>query len=388
MTQFIVLGSMSGTSKDGHDIAKLKIDVCQETGAVRTIEWLSARTYLYTAKERDLLAQAETLYLHDKATCAEIESIMTAWHIRDFKQFLQEFPEPMPTLLGYHGQTIYHAPEQGLTVQLGDGHAIARALNMPVVFDIRSADVKAGGQGAPLAGILHQALALATFQDKLPVVVVNIGGIANISVVWGFGPDELCSFDTGPGNALINACVASRTDACMDEDGRYGLQGKVDDAFVQQHVHRIFKDETYLARPYPKSLDVNGLKLLSAVAEFSLEDACAFYESMTAYCLAAAVDHLPAHVPVPTQWILAGGGSKNTMIKQQLQHYLKIKNMDAQLIMADSLPGWENDALEAGLFAYLAVRHCLELPTSYPSMTGVLAPVKGGVFADPLKITS
>ena len=127
--------------------------------------------------------------------------------------------------VGFHGQTLLHRPERGLTVQIGNGRVLAKRLGIPIVYDFRAADVAAGGQGAPLAPIFHQAL-VRQLGGEPPVAVLNIGGVANVTFIDG---DQLIACDTGPGNALLDDFLRVRTGKPLDTDGRQAAAGRVDD---------------------------------------------------------------------------------------------------------------------------------------------------------------
>lgn len=265
-------------------------------------------------------------------------------------------------IVGFHGQTVIHRPERGFTVQLGDGIRLAERLGIDVVYDLRAADMAAGGQGAPLVPVFHRALAFAA-RLALPVVIVNIGGVANVT--W-IGEAEPVAFDTGPGNALIDDLVRARTGAPFDRDGRLAASGRVDGAALEQLLdHRYFA-----ARP-PKSLDRDAFTR-DPVAGLSLPDAAATLTAFTARSIALAARHFPAP---PCRWIVAGGGARNPSLMSAFSHCA-----GASVISACEL-GWSVDYLEAQAFAFLAVRALRGLPTTFPTTTGAKAPITGGVIA-------
>lgn len=144
---------------------------------------------------------------------------------------------------------MLHRPEIQLTVQLGDGQSLAERLGIPVVYDMRAADVAAGGQGAPLVPVYHRALAEGLAER--PVAFVNIGGVANLTAVGCDG--DLIAFDTGPGNALLNDWVERHTGIPYDRDGALAAKGTFDPAALA-----ALSSSTYFARQVPKSLDRNG----------------------------------------------------------------------------------------------------------------------------------
>ena len=199
--------------------------------------------------------------------------------------------------MGFHGQTITHRPEKHFTWQIGDGAALAKALGVRVVNDLRGADVVAGGQGAPLVPIYHAALVRDL---PRPLAVVNIGGVANVT--WIGADDTLLAFDTGPGNAPIDDWCARRAGQRFDKDGALAASGKVDRTRLER-----FSEHRYFARKPPKSLD-RGDFGDSWADGLSAADGAATLTCGTARAIALAARHFPAPV---TQWVIAGGGARN-----------------------------------------------------------------------------
>ena len=261
-------------------------------------------------------------------------------------------------MVGFHGHTILHCPAERRTWQIGDGALLAYRLGLDVVADFRSADVAAGGEGAPLAPLFHAALA-ATLPK--PLAVLNIGGVANVT--WIGGPEEILAFDTGPGNALIDDWVRRHTGAAADLDGAFARAGAVSAAHV----------ENFLASPYfdrlpPKSLDRDDFRGTLPTG-LSLEDGAATLTEMTAAAVAAGTRHFPAPAE---QWLVTGGGRHNPALMEALGRRLNVTVKPVEAV------GWHGDALEAQAFAYLAVRSLEGLPLSLPSTTGVPEPTCGG----------
>jgi anhydro-N-acetylmuramic acid kinase len=362
---------MSGTSLDGVDVALLETDG-------EAIQGFGPTGYRpYSEGERDLLRRAlqAGARLTDRTArpgvLAEADAFVTRVQAETVEAFLEteRIDRATVDVVGFHGQTVLHKPEKRLTVQIGDGPALARRLRLRVVYDFRAADVAAGGQGAPLVPVYHQALA-RTLERPHPIAVLNVGGVANITFVDGGDP---VACDTGPGNALIDDFMRARTGAPLDRDGDQAARGRVHEDFVA----RVLTDR-FFALPYPKSLDRNAFAYANlGLPEFSVADGAATLSALTAAAVARIVPHLPA---VPKSWIISGGGACNPTLMRMLAARLA----PAAVETADAA-GWSADALEAQAFAYLAVRSLRGLPLTFPKTTGVPRPMTGGVLADPAR---
>lgn len=306
----------------------------------------------------------------------------TKLHLETVQHLLQQLklrPQQI-AVIGYHGQTLFHRPALGVTIQVGDAEYLAEQMGIPVVHDFRTKDVAAGGQGAPFAPIYHYALAK---RDKMiPVVVVNCGGIANITLINSEDEHNLIGFDTGPGNGLIDRLVRLYTQGQehMDLDGQYGKAGKVDiEIFNALYQHAIIKDgKNFFDLPPPKSLDYNDLKLIPelSIDNVSLPDACRTLEAFTADTIVNSLNHI--NVEIPRRWILAGGGWKNPVIRDELESRLRVKLGPQVIIQSADEAGWNSQALEAQVFAYLAVRSLENRMISFPGTTCVSEALSGG----------
>jgi anhydro-N-acetylmuramic acid kinase len=361
------IGMMSGTSMDGIDVALL------ETDGERVEAFGPAGGRPYTSAERELLRQAVVEAVSLKARderpppLAEAENLITEAHASVVSDFLRNngLTADDIDVIGFHGQTVLHRPEQRLTVQLGDGQRLADLTGIKVVYDLRAEDVARGGQGAPFVPVYHRALALHAGLS-LPVAIVNIGGVANITWIGESG--DLIAFDTGPGNALIDDWVRRTTGASHDEGGALAARGQVD----SKRLEALLRDRYFLRKP-PKSLDRNAFSL-AAMEGLTPEDGAATLVGFTAAALVCAVAHLP--VP-PLTYVVVGGGAHNRTLMGALGRLLPGKLMGAEDI------GWLSDSIEAQAFAFLAVRSLQGLPLSFPGTTGVPQPATGGVLASP-----
>jgi anhydro-N-acetylmuramic acid kinase len=356
------LGLMSGTSLDGIDVALLRTD--GEDSVTRG----ASRTYAYAESQRQVLreALAAAVTVTDRSdrsgSLAGAEAALTGWHEEAVRRFCMETGTALEAidLIGFHGQTVIHRPERRLTVQLGDGAALARSLGRPVAFDLRAADVAAGGQGAPLVPAYHRAL--SSKLGERPVAFVNIGGVGNVT--WVGRDDTLVAFDTGPGNALIDDWMRQHTGQSRDEGGATAKAGRVDESVVAQ-----FLGDVFFERPGPKSLDRNSFAGLS-LKGLSLADGAATLVAVTARSIAAARSHMPEP---PSSWIICGGGRHNAAIMDALRALLPG-------VRAAEDCGFNGDSMEAEAWAYLAVRSLRGLPLTFPGTTGVAAPLTGGVI--------
>jgi len=362
------LGLMSGTSLDGVDIALIETD----GHAIQRFGPVGERPF--TAEERALLrgalvdAQALTDRHARPGRLAEAEAMITDAYADTIRDFLAGRDSEPVAVVGVHGQTVLHRPQDRLTVQLIDADALARRCGLPVVHDLRGADIAAGGQGAPLVPVFHQALARGAGLD-LPVAVVNVGGVANVT--WIGDSDSLMAFDTGPGNALLDDWVHRHTGEAMDRDGALAANGAVDEGVLSALEERL---SDYLAQEPPKSLDRLDLGTGDALGGLSVEDGAATLTAFTARCLARALDHLR---DAPKSWIVSGGGARNPAMMHALDDALPGK-----VTTADAL-GWRGDFIEAQAFAFLAVRSLHGLPITFPGTTGARHPLTGGSLIHP-----
>jgi anhydro-N-acetylmuramic acid kinase len=366
----LAIGLMSGTSQDGVDVALLDTDG-------DTVARFGATAYrTYSKAERTLLrratAAAENLTERGARPelVAQAEALVNDAHAEAVQSFLttNDLQPDDVAAVGFHGQTLLHRPEHGLTIQIGDGNSLARMLGIPVVYDFRAADVAAGGQGAPLAPIFHRALVRQSGRAE-PIAVLNLGGVANVTFIDG---DVLIACDTGPGNALLDDFLRLQTGSLLDTDGRRAAAGRVDEAIIARLLSHPF-----FALPPPKSLDRNDFRGWAGdvLDGIGVENGAATLTALTAAAVARIVTHLPRP---PKTWIVAGGGARNPTLMRMLAERLA----PARLESAHAV-GWSVDSLEAQAFAYLAVRSLRGLPISFPGTTGAPGPLTGGVLARP-----
>jgi anhydro-N-acetylmuramic acid kinase len=366
----LAIGLMSGTSQDGVDIALI------DTDGEKISHFGATACRPYTKDERTLLrsATAAAVNLTDRnarpGVIAAAEALVNDAHAEAVESLLGSNglrPGDLAAI-GFHGQTLLHRPERALTVQIGDGQVLAKRLGIPVVYDFRAADVAAGGQGAPLAPVFHQAL-VRKLGRQPPVAVLNVGGVANVTFIDG---EQIVACDTGPGNALLDDFLRLRTGQPLDVDGRHAASGRVDEAMIARLMQHPF-----FALPPPKSLDRNDFRKWAGDAfdGTGVEDGAATLTALTAVSVAAIVPLLPR---APKSWIVAGGGARNPTLMRMLAERLA----PAQVESGHSA-GWSVDSLEAQAFAYLAIRSLRGLPLTFPGTTGAPRPLSGGVLVQP-----
>jgi anhydro-N-acetylmuramic acid kinase len=349
----LALGLMSGTSLDGVDAALIVTD------GVAVERFGPAATEPYP----DDLRQELRSVLGGVGDVAGIERRITLFHAEMVERFLATngIAASEIDVIGFHGHTILHRPAERRTWQIGDGALLAARTGIPVVNDFRSADVAAGGQGAPLVPVFHRALAAGIAR---PVVVLNLGGVGNVT--WIGEENRLLAFDTGPGNALLDDWALRHTGRPVDEGGRLARAGTVDAAALDS-FHRY----NWFGLGPPKSLDRDDFRSFAGrlVADLSATDGAATLTAFTAAAVAMAQQHFPAPA---VRWLVCGGGRHNPAVMEALRQVLP-GSVDA----VESV-GWDGDALEAQAFAYLAVRSLRGLPLTFPETTGGPKPLSGG----------
>ncbi len=352
------IGVISGTSMDGIDVALIRSD-----GAER-VETGPAATFPYS----DPTAAALRAVVADPSEAerpqAELEHVVTDAHVTAVEAFLERFAiaRESVALVGLHGQTILHRPRTRLTRQLCDGQRAAAALRIDVVCDFRSADVAAGGEGAPFAPIYHAAMAADL---ERPLMILNWGGVGNVTYLGANG--EIIAFDTGPANALIDDFLLRRRGVALDENGALAGQGRVD----TQALEAMMRDP-YFDRPAPKSLDRNHFARAADLVEgLSDADGAATLSAFTVEATAAALRRVPE---APRRWLVGGGGRRNRLLMRRLGERLAVRVEPVESI------GFDGDAIEAQCFAYLGLRSRQGAPLSLPTTTGAPKPMTGGRY--------
>ena len=361
---YTALGLMSGTSLDGVDVAVIETDGVDVFGFGPTAE------QGFSEAERAVLTDATQAALAWRFkgpppnSFSQAEDVIDGAHIAAIGDLKAE-------IIGYHGQTVLHHPpiggNKGQTLQLGRGDVLMKALNIPIAYDFRTADVEAGGQGAPLAPIYHEALVR---YSKLGarVAVLNIGGVSNVTLIDD-GKLQGAT-DCGPGNGPLDSWISSQGAGDFDKGGAASLMGEVDHALISKWLERDF-----FKRSMPRSADRYDFNVLGDLSHVKLEDGAATLAAFTAQAIARDVKNF-----APESIIVCGGGRKNPAIMAMLDIHI-----DAKILSAENV-GWDGDMLEAQAFAYLAVRTLKGLPISFPETTGAPRPMTGGRITNPQAI--
>ncbi|SFR80087.1 anhydro-N-acetylmuramic acid kinase [Sphingomonas jatrophae] len=364
MDSVLAVGLMSGTSLDGIDAALIETD---GEGIARPIAF---RSDAYSDAARAQLREACALALLKERPrpTPEIEAaaeMLTRRHALSVRQLLNDagVAGSQVRVVGFHGQTVAHRPDRGWTWQIGDGQALADALGTPVVFDFRSADVAAGGQGAPLLPVYHAAIAARL---ERPLAILNLGGVGNLTFIGADGAP--IAFDTGPANALIDDWMMAEAGRPFDMGGSFAGTGHVDEG-----VLRDMMDLPWFDLPPPKSLDRADFTA-QPVRGLAPADGAATLTAFTAATVAQALTLLPVR---PRRLIVAGGGRHNATLMRMLGERTGIVPEPIDAL------GLNGDATEAEGFAYMAVRHLAGLPISFPGTTGVPTPMTGGSLRTP-----
>lgn len=360
----LAIGLMSGTSRDGIDAALIETD---GEGASKPVAF---HAMPYDDGFRLRLAEACQRAMGMEKPGFEpliraVEEELTQHHVEAVSDLLARSGHITSDIgvIGFHGHTVAHRPERRWTWQIGDATALVGAFGIPVVADLRSADVTAGGQGAPLLPVYHRALANDL---PKPVAILNLGGVANITAISSNG--EITAFDTGMASGLIDNWMQLHSDLAFDAGGAAAARGRVD----EDRLAALMADP-WFDLPPPKSIDREAFAW-DGLSALPLEDGAATLTAFSALAVARALNHLPER---PLAIHVAGGGRHNETMMAMLAAYTGV---DVRPV--DEL-GWDGDALEAQGFAYMAVRHLKQLPISFPGTTGAQAAITGGVLFSP-----
>ena len=367
---WISLGLMSGTSGDGIDSSIISTNGEDQYEVIKD-KYFEYDNDIY----KDIHNLKEKIHLanHLKEFQSEIDHLerkITIFHAK----IIKELNVNRETIIGFHGQTIYHNFKEKISRQLGNGKLLNQLTSKKIVFDFRSKDLLNGGQGAPLTPIFHHLIALKK-NIKLPICFLNIGGISNITIVKEKNNlNELFSKDIGPGNCLIDGWVRNNSKKKFDEDGKLALSGTKNEIIFEQ------AQELYANRQSKTKLsfDVNDFDI-SFVRGLSLEDGVATLTEFTGSIIGQELSSIIKDSKQNIQNILlCGGGRKNKVLLKKIKKNLT-KNIDLTLIDDYKING---DFIESQAFAFLAVRSLKNLPISFPNTTGCKKPTEGGILIE------
>ena len=365
--EYTCLGMMSGTSGDGVDAS-----IIQSNG----LDHFTVIKEKYYEYDRDLFKEFHNLKkkinsLNDlkkfSSSIKKLENNITIFHAKAVKDISQGISLD---LIGFHGQTLYHNPEEKISLQIGNGNLLSQLSKKKIVFNFRKNDIENGGEGAPLTPIFHKHL-IKSKKIKLPACILNIGGISNLTLISSLNNQEILSKDVGPGNCLINAWIQSHTDEKYDIGGKIANRGKVNEVILEQALET---HENNFQRNNNVSLDTNDFDN-SFARGLSLEDGAATLTAFSAKIISSKISSLLKDYDKQNiKIIISGGGRKNNSLVNQIK-----LNSNKKLSFFNSEDfGLNGDFIESQAFGYLAIRSILSLPISFPKTTGCSAPCSGG----------
>ena len=367
---FTAMGLMTGTSIDGVDLSLIKSDGLNYfTSILDKYYKFEANLKDRIIELRDEISTVEDIEKYSKNLKA-VEKDLTLFHARIINEVSKEFKDNID-LVGFHGQTILHKPDERTSLQIGDGKLLSQLVKKLVVNNFRKNDLDNGGQGAPLVPIFHKLISKIInkeFKISFPLNIINIGGITNITQISTI--DKIRAYDLGPGNCLIDEWIRKNSDKNFDENGLIGKSGKVNDLILNQAI------DNFSNFSIDKSLDVKDFDI-SFAKGLSLEDGCATITKFTAYLIAENLKNLDKEENDLNINILCGGGRKNNLLIENIKDFFINKKIKFKNINDFKLNG---DFIESQAFAYLAIRSYLKLPISFPNTTRCKFPISGGVI--------
>ena len=367
---YTALGLMSGTSGDGVDASIISSNGTDKYKEIKN-EYFKYDQKIYENLHnlRDKILNQEDLQ-KNKNEINNLEREITLSHIEVVKKILKNFDKSID-LIGLHGQTIYHNPLEKISKQIGNGNLLSQLLKKIVVYNFRQNDIKNGGQGAPLTPIFHRLL-IERKKIELPVCILNIGGIANITAIDNPQDENILSRDLGPGNCLIDEWIRINSQNKYDNDGEIAKKGKINQLILNQALENFDNKNNQSAL----SFDTKDFSL-AFVRGLNLEDGAATLTEFTGeLILEQMLNFLKNKNEKTWKVLVCGGGRKNKTLMKKIKKG-KNQNLIIQLIDDYDIDG---DYIESQAFAYLAIRSYLNLPISFPKTTGCSQPSSGGVI--------
>ena len=364
------LGLMSGTSMDGVDASIIRSDGEDNYDPIfdKYFEY-DEKIYSDLLNLRDKINSIKDLTANSNQI-NELERKITLFHGKISKEIIKNAGIDVD-LVGFHGQTIFHNAQEKVSKQIGDGNLLSSLLKMDVVYNFRENDILNGGQGAPLAPIFHNLLVNQN-QIERPACVLNIGGIANITLVTSKNNEDLKSFDVGPGNCLLDEWVRKHTQMKYDENGRASNIGKTNEVILNQTIDNFDN----ISNQEKLSFDIKDFDL-SFVKGLSYEDGLSTLVDFTAIIIYQSIlESIKIEENEKLLIIVCGGGRKNLSLMESIRKRLP-KNISLKIIDDYKIDG---DFIESQAFAYLAIRSALKKVISYPNTTNVKKSSTGGVL--------
>ena len=359
------LGLMSGTSMDGIDASIIKSNG-EDKYEIIFDQYFKYDEELYSEliNIRDKINFSKDLK-SNSILLNDIEKKITLFHADICKKILEENHLNID-IIGFHGQTIFHNVDKKISRQLGDGYLLSSLLKKKVVYNFRENDIINGGQGAPLAPIFHH-LVVKQNNIKIPVCILNIGGITNITIISSKNLNDLKSYDIGPGNCLLDEWIRKHTRERYDREGEIARIGKTSETILNKGIDNFYKIKNNKLSFDIKDFDLNFVRGLS------LEDGLSTLTDFTATIVYQSIVNainLDKHKELNI--LVCGGGRKNKFLLKRISMKLK-----CSIQPIDNF-GFDGDFIESQAFAYLAIRSYLKLPISFPSTTGVKKASTGG----------
>jgi len=355
----LYIGLMSGTSMDGIDA--VLVDFAQPQP-----ELINTHSHQWPEDIQLDLIKARSIADQQLHSLAPLD-LQAAAVFADACSALLEKTDYQPhdiIAVGNHGQTIRHRPDidKPFSLQIGNATRLAELTGIGVISDFRTADIKAGGQGAPLAPAFHQAV---FHHNKINRVIVNIGGIANITVLPSNNTLPVVGFDCGPGNTLLDAWILRHQQRRYDIDGRLAASGRTDATLLA----RLLLDDFFqLAPPKSTGFEYFNLEWLSRYidTEVSIADVQSTLCDLTATSIIRAINQ---YAEKTDEIIICGGGAHNKELMHRIQSLTKSPVATSEAL--DVHPDW----VEAMAFAWLAYQHVHQQSGNLPSVTGASKPV-------------
>ncbi len=372
---FTALGVMTGTSMDGVDISLIKSDGDEEFTHIldRYFEFdhqLSKK--LINLRKKLLNYQDLRKNLKE---INEVEREYTLFIARILDELISSYNDVID-LIGFHGQTVFHSPENKVSKQLGDGKLLSQITKKVVVNNFREQDLVNGGQGAPLTPLYHSLLSKIInkkFKIGYPLNIINIGGITNITQILDCEKSlekNLFAYDIAPGNCLIDEWLRKNSNKKFDKDGEISKSGKVDELILNQAL------DNFNIKVFDKSLDIKDFDI-SFVKGLSLEDGCATLTKFSAIMIVRGIEYINNQKKSnPIKNLICGGGRKNLSLIDYINKNL-VQKKDIEII--DDY-GFKGDFIESQAFGYLSIRSLLKLPISFPFTTRCKNPTIGGTI--------